>query len=94
MGIRLNLGRNTSADHAQDFVKKRESPSRMRRRDRRAAERQGESNLANSESVEIIQKDNDNDGEASENVKTVIDVSLTRKLVDHDSARGHAILKP
>ena len=82
VGIRLNLGRNTSADHAQDFVKKRESPSRMRRRDRRAAERQGESNLANSESVEIIQKDNDNDGEASENMKTVIDVSQVEVVAE------------
>ena len=58
LGIRLNLGRQqTKSTGEGEFLKKKSSPSRIRRRERRAASR-NDAKLSNSENVaDILDKD-------------------------------------
>ena len=56
VGIKLNLGQPKSTQQQCEILKKRYSPSRIRRRERRAASRQ-DNNLTDTESVDILNKD-------------------------------------
>ena len=56
VGIKLNLGQPKSTQQQCETLKKRYSPCRIRRRERRAASRQ-DHNLTDSENVHILNKD-------------------------------------
>lgn len=75
LGLRLNLGQHQQkATHQEgEFLKKRPSPSRIRRRERRAASRNDANLTDNDGGVDILHKDfNENvESEKSDDVQTV-----------------------